>query len=124
MYSLSDVNELNWYWITLGAIVPPIAGLLVAAPFWWKESPIFGNIAGTAVIFGAAFGLIMREHMQLERVIHACLDDGVPCFPNPSAFTRFAIYAFIALFQVIALFTLSLKVEQRLRRRGYAPEWR
>ena len=124
MYSLTDVNELSWYWITVGAIVPPIAGLLVAAPFWWKEQPIFGNIAGTGVIFGAAFALIMREHMQLERVVHACLDDGVPCFPNPSAFTRFAIYAFIALFQVIALFLLSLKVEQRLRRRGYAPEWR
>lgn len=118
------MNELSWYWITLGAVVPPLAGLLVAAPFWWKESPIFGNIAGTAVIFGAAFALIMREHMHLERIVHACLDDGVPCFPNPSAFTRFAIYAFIALFQVIALFTLSLKVEHRLRRRGYAPEWR
>lgn len=124
MYSLFDVNELNWYWIGLGATVPPVVGLLVAAPFWWKEQPIFGNIAGTAVIFGAAFALIMREHMQIERVVNACLDGGIPCFPNPSAFTRFAIYAFIALFEVIALFMLSLKVEQRLRRRGYAPEWR
>lgn len=76
------------------------------------------------MIFGSAFALIMREHMHLERIVHACLDDGVPCFPNPSAFTRFAIYAFIALFQVIALFMLSLKVEQRIRRRGYSPEWR
>ena len=40
------------------------------------------------------------------------------------AFTRFAIYAFIALFEVMGLFMLSLRVETKLRRRGYAPEWR
>jgi len=52
------VNQLNWYWIVLALIVPPIVGGLVA------------------------------------------------------------------LFQVIALFSLSLKVDERARRRGYAPEWR
>ena len=46
------------------------------------------------------------------------------CWPNPSAFSRYAIYAFIALFEVMALFSLSLKVENKIRRRGYAPEWR
>lgn len=118
------MDGLNWYWIGLGAIVPPLAALIVAFPFWWTEQPIFGNIAGTAVLFGAAFGLIMREHMQMERVVTACLDGGIPCFPNPPAFTRFAVYAFIALLQVIALFTLSLKIEHQRRRRGYSPEWR
>lgn len=118
------MNGLNWYWIGLGATVPPLVGLLVAFPFWWKEQPIFGNIAGTAVIFGAAFALIMREHMQIERVVNACLDAGLPCFPTPPAFTRFAVYAFVALIEVIALFTLSLKVEHKRRRRGYSPEWR
>jgi len=42
----------------------------------------------------------------------------------PSAFTRFAIYAFIGLTEVIALFSLSIVVEDRARRRHYAPEWR
>jgi hypothetical protein len=56
--------------------------------------------------------------------VRACLDEVLPCFPNPSAFTRFAIYAFIALAEVIALFLVSLRVEERIRRRGYAPEWR
>jgi hypothetical protein len=124
VYSAFGVNELSWNWIALGAIAPPVVALLVAFPFWWKEQPIFGNIAGTAVLFGAAFALIMREHMQLERIVSACLDGGLPCFPEPPAFTRFAIYAFVALAQVIALFTLSLKVEHRRRRRGYSPEWR
>jgi hypothetical protein len=118
------VSELSWYWITLGATVPPIVALLVAFPFWWKEQPIFGNLAGTAVIFAAAFALIMREHVTIERMVGACLDSGLPCFPNPPAFTRYAIYAFIALFEVIALFMLSLRVEQRRRRRGYSREWR
>jgi hypothetical protein len=48
----------------------------------------------------------------------------VPCFPQPDAFTRFAVYAFIALFEVIVLFMYSLRVERKLRDRGYAPEWR
>ena len=124
VYSACGVNELNWYWITVGAVAPPVVALLVAVPFWWNDQPIFGNLAGTAVLFGAAFALIMREHMQLERIVSACLDGGLPCFPDPPAFTRFAIYAFVALAQVIALFTLSLKVEQKRRRRGYSPEWR
>ena len=45
-------------------------------------------------------------------------------YPTPSAFARYAIYAFIALFEVMGLFSLSLKVETKIRRRGYAPEWR
>jgi hypothetical protein len=118
------VNELSWHWITLGATVPPVLALLVAFPFWWKEQPIFGNLAGTGVIFGAAFALIMREHLTIERAVGACLDAGLPCFPHPPAFTRYAIYAFVAMFEVIAIFLLSLRVEHKRRRRGYAPEWR
>ena len=52
-----------------------------------------------------------------------CLDAGFVCWPEPSAFTRFAIYAFIGLIEVFALFTLGLKAEERSRRRHYAREW-
>jgi hypothetical protein len=117
------VNELNWFWIALALIVPTLLGGLVAFPFWRKGEPIFGNIAGTAVIFGAAVALIMRERVELDRVARGCLAQGFVCWPAPSAFARFAIYAFIALFEVIGLFSLSLKVEAKIRRRGYAPEW-
>jgi hypothetical protein len=85
---------------------------------------IFGNIAGTAVIFGTAFALILREYVELDRVTRACLDAGSVCWPEPGAFTRFAIYAFIGLIEVFALFGLSLKFERRMRDRDYAPEWR
>ena len=106
------------------ATAPPVVGLLVAYPCWKKRQPILGNLAGTAVIFGSALALILRESAELDGISRRCLDAGYYCFPSPSAFSRYAIYAFIALFEVMALFSLSLKVETRIRRRGYAPEWR
>jgi len=119
------MNQLNWYWIVVQAIAPPLVGGLIALPFWRRDQAIFGNIFGTVVIFGAAFALIMREHIELDVLIRQCFDSGEQiCSPNPSAFARFAIYSFIALFQVIALFSLSLKVDEKMRRRGYSPEWR
>jgi hypothetical protein len=118
------MNELSWFWIALAVAVPPVAGGLIAVPIWLKGQPILGNLAGTVVIFGAAIALIGREHVELERIALACLERGVTCWPNPSAFARYAIYAFIALFEVFALFTISLRVEEKIRRSGYDPEWR
>ena len=118
------MNALNWFWIAVALTVPTLMGGLVAFPFWRKGEPIFGNVAGTAVIFGAAVALIMRERVELDLGARGCLEQGFVCWPEPSAFTRFAIYAFIALLEVIALFSLSLRVETKIRRRGCAPEWR
>jgi len=118
------VQTLSWFWIALELTVTPLAGLLVSYPFWRQGAMIFGNVAGTAVIFGSAFALIMREYVEIDRAVRACLDTGTVCFPEPSAFTRFAIYAFIGLIEVFLLFSLSLSVERRMRNRDYAPEWR
>ncbi len=118
------LNGLQWFWILLELMVPPWGALLLAWPFWRKSQMILGNLAGTGVLFGTAFALIFREHAQLDIILQRCLDDGFLCFPDPSAFTRFAIYAFISLFQVFALFSFSLFVEHRIRQRNYAPEWR
>lgn len=120
----SRLVGLNWFWIGIAVTVPTLAGLIVAFPFWRRNEPIFGNVLGTAVIFGFAFAMIWREHVELDRLVQACLDAGTVCWPSPSAFTRFAIYAFIGLFEVFFVFTLSLRVEERIRRRDYAPEWR
>jgi hypothetical protein len=119
-----SVTELSWFWIAVLATVPPIVALAMALPCWLKGQPILGNIAGSAVIFGAALALILRESVEIDRITRGCLDAGYTCFAAPSAFTRYAIYAFIALFEVFALFTISLSVEHRVRRRGYDPEWR
>lgn len=118
------VTGLSWNWIAVMGSVPLVVGLIVAYPFWRRSEAIFGNIIGTGVIFSAAFAMIWREHLQIDQVVQQCLDAGTTCFPEPAAFTRFAIYCFIALVEVFIVFMLSLRVEERMRRRDYAPEWR
>lgn len=117
-------NGLAWHWIELQALIPLILAILVAYPFWHQGHAIFGNLVATVVLFGAAFGLIMRERIELDRISGACLDRGYYCFPNPPAFDRFAVYSFVALIQVFLIFYLSIRVEEHRRGRGYAPEWR
>ena len=118
------MKGLSWSWIALESTVVPLVGLIAAFPFWRKDQTIFGNIFGTAVIFASAIGLIFREYAEIERITTECLDAGAVCWPEPSSFMRFAIYASIGLIEVLALFYVSLRVEDRNRRRGYAPEWR
>ena len=77
-------------------------------------------IAGIA----SAFALIFRESAEIDSVTRACLDAGYTCWPAPSAFVRYAIYAAIAFLEVVALFMVSLTVERRIRNRHYSPEWR
>jgi hypothetical protein len=118
------MHELSWFWVGLAATLPMLVGWLVATPLWRTGQPILGNLAGTMVMFGAAVALILRERIAIERAELACIGQGFVCWPEPSAFTRFAVYAFIALFEVIALFIISLRADEKYRRRGYAPEWR
>jgi hypothetical protein len=117
-------TSLNWYWITMQLTVPPVLGLVVTLPFWRRTEMIFGNILGSAVILTWAIGLIFREYVEVDRAVQACIDAGTTCWPEPSAFARFAIYASIGLGEVFLLFTISLAVERRIRNRDYAPEWR
>ena len=121
--SITPVTGLNWFWISIMATAPWMLAVLVAWPFWRSRQMTFGSIVGTAVVFGTAIGLILREYVEIDRIAQDCLDAGTVCFPEPSAFTRFAIYAFIGLLEVFALFIFSLKFEERRRRRDYAPEW-
>ena len=122
--SSDAVNGLSWFWIALMLTATPLVGVLAAFPLWRTSQVILGNIAGTMVIFGAALGLILREYVEVDRVTRRCLDSGFTCWPEPSAFVRYAIYAIIGLIEVFALFAVSLKVEERIRNRNYAPEWR
>ena len=124
MTAWRDMHGLNWSWIVVAALAPGLAGVLIAYPIWRVNQPILGNLAGSAVIFAVAIALIMREHVELDRQVQACLAQGFTCWPDPSAFARYSVYAGIALVQVMALFSVSLRVEHRLRRRGYDPEWR
>jgi hypothetical protein len=116
--------DLSWRWIGLMLTAPPLAGVLMASVFWRKREMILGNLVGTIVIFGAGIALIVRESVELNGAIALCLDAGYTCWPVPSAFVRYSIYAFIALVEVIAVFNWSIRIETRMRNRLYAPEWR
>ena len=118
------MTTLSWRWIAVMLTAPPIAGGLVAFLVWQTRQYLIGNLAGATVIFGSALALILRESVELNHAIQACLDAGYTCWPEPSAFTRYAIYAFIGLFEVFGIFAWSLRVEARIRNRNYAPEWR
>ncbi len=120
----TTVTALSWSWILVMAVGPPLVGLLVAYPIWQARQPILGNLTGSLVIFGSALALIVRESIDLNRLTARCLEAGYTCWPDPSAFARFAIYASVGLIEVFALFSYSLRVERKIRRRGYAPEWR
>jgi len=118
------VTGLSWGWIALMAVVPPIGGLLVALPVWRTRQMILGNLAGSVVIFGSALAMIVRESIEIRLATAACLDAGFTCFPMPSAFARYAIYASLGMLEVFALFLASLSAEDRMRRRHYDPQWR
>lgn len=120
----AEVTSLNWSWIALELTVVPLLALLVAMPLWRRTEVILGNVAGTGIIFASAFGLIWREYVVIDRITKECLEAGAVCWPEPSAFTRFAVYGFIALVEVFAMFSFSLWIEERRRHRDYAPEWR
>lgn len=124
MIDASVVYGLDWFWIGVAATAPLVVGLLLAWPMWLWHQPILGNIAGSVVAFGFAIAMIMRERTALDLAVNACIESGATCWPEPSAFTRFAIYAFIGLAQVIAIFTISVSVESRERSKRYSPEWR
>jgi len=121
---VTSLTSLSWGWIALMATVPVLVGLLIAWPIWNAGEPILGNLAATAVIFAAAFALILRENTAIDRLTRECYDAGYVCRADPSGFIRFAIYAGIGLVQDITIFMTSLRVERRLRNRGVAPEWR
>jgi hypothetical protein len=118
------MTELNWNWIALMCTVPAVVGVLAAFLIWRTSQIVLGNLAGSAVIFGSALAMILRESAELDRLGRQCIDAGYYCFPEPSAFTRYAIYAFIGLIEVFGVFVLSLRAERNIRNRRYAPEWR
>jgi hypothetical protein len=122
---MRHVYEFSWNWLAAMAAVPLPLAFLVAIPIWRRREPILGNLTGSTVILGTALAMILRESVALDRLRAACLDSGfVSCWPTPTAFMRYAMYASIGLIEVIVLFLASLNVEKRMREQAYAPEWR
>ena len=74
-----EIAGLNWSWIVISATVPGLLGLIAASLFWRRSEAIFGNIVATAIIFASSFGLIWREHVELDAIVKTCLDAGSVC---------------------------------------------
>ena len=122
--ALTGAQGLNWHWIAIQSTAAAVLALLLAVPFWRKAEMIFGNIVGSGLVLGWAIVLILLEYIEVDRSVQACIDAGTTCWPEPSAFARFAIYASIGMGEVFLIFTISLAVERRISNRNYAPEWR
>ena len=118
------MNEVSWISVALMAVALPL-GVVLATPLWRRNEGMLGNLAGTVVIFGTAIVLILKESSESDALASTCLEAGLTdCFPSSNPFTRYAIYAFIGLAEVFALFLISLAAERRIRDRDTAPEWR
>jgi hypothetical protein len=119
------MSELNWMSVAILVLVALPLGCVVATPLWRRQEGLLGNLAGTGVIFGTAIVIILKDSAESDALVSTCLDAGLTdCFSASSPFTRYAIYAFLGLAEVIALFLISHVVERRMRDRDFAPEWR
>lgn len=116
---------MNWYWIGVAATAPLIAALIVAYPLWRRGQSTFGSTAASMLVFVTGSLMIAREYAELERLTEQCVaETGFECVFDPSPFSRFAVYAGIALLQAFAVFLIGIKADERKRSRDYAPEWR
>ena len=117
-------DPVSWYWIGLALLVPTAAGFAIALPFWWSRYTTFGNVIGSGAIFVGTLLAIGREFMALRAMRADCVLKNVPCHIAPDDFTRYAIYAGIGFAEVFLLFTVSIWVDEAIRRRSRAKAWR
>jgi hypothetical protein len=118
------MDALNWPRIAIMVLAVFPASIAVAYLLWRKRQGILGSLAGGAVIFGTAIVLILKESTEMDALADACIQAGMTtCFAS-NPFTRYGVYAFIGLAEVIVLFLLGLRMERRIRDRDFAPEWR
>ena len=109
----------------MAVVVPTALGFLVAWPLWRRGQGTFGSTVAASVIFMCGAALIGREYTELERLSEACVEStGYECIFEPSAFTRFAIYAAIALVEVFFIFDQGVKADQRAYRRQFPSDWK
>ena len=116
---------MSWTWIAVAIVVPTALGFLVAWPLWRRGQGTFGSTVAASVIFMCAAALIGREYTELERLSAACVEaTGYECIFEPTPFTRFAIYAVIALIEVFVIFDGGVRADQRAYRRQFPSDWK
>jgi hypothetical protein len=112
-----------WFWVLIALTVPTGLAIVVTLLYSVKGDPMIGATLGSGVVFASCVGLIGREYVELARLSERCLAAGIGCPVYPEPHVRFGIYCVIALLQVFAVFLLGQQLEEKARRRAYAPEW-
>lgn len=116
--------EINGSVILAAVTIPMIIAVLAAVPFWRRSIGTYGAVVGAALLALAALAFFLWDGVTITRALNACNAAGVLCPVKPTAFVRFAVFAFIAMGQTMTLFVIDLRLEQRRQQREFATEWR
>lgn len=111
-------------WLAIALAVPFALGMLLARPFWGRSRDSLGSAVGSVVILASAVGFMAREYVEAQQFTQACIALETACRFHPEPFTRFAIYAYIAMAQVATVFTLGAAVEHRMANSSFSEPWR
>ena len=117
-------DTMSWYWIAIAVLLPLVAALGVAWPFWGRSRDALGSGAGALLVFVLDVAFVGREYIHVQQLTAGCLAAEVRCAFHPEPFTRFCIYGFIAMAQVFVLFAVGATVEGRIANKAFAAEWR
>ena len=112
-------------WLTASAGVPFVVALAVAWPLWHRPSrdPV-GSVVGAGIVLAFAVAFVGREYIHVERATRQCLALEVSCRFIPEPYTRFFLYAGIAMAQTFALFLIGARIEDKRRESDVAVQWR
>ena len=116
-------DTMSWLWIAVALVLPFGLAVIVAWPFWGRSRDSLGSGVGSLLILALTVVFVGREYIHLQQFTEACIAAEMTCRFHPEPFTRFGIYAFIAMAQIGALFAVSAAVEHRIENASFAKEW-
>src|SRR5262245_56483438 len=112
---MSATITMSWLWIGIAFAAPTLLAILVAAPIWWQGDATVANVVGSGVAGLSIVLLILRENSMLVSIRLECATINLPCHIVPNDFTRFAIYAGIGFIDIMLVFLIGLRFEERRR---------
>jgi hypothetical protein len=105
-------------WVAAAAVLPLLAALVVAWPFWRiRVRDEMGTILGAFVVFTCFVLFVGREYVEIDRTTAYCVERQIACRFDPKLFGRYAIYGAFAMAHVMVLFIVGLSVDEKLRKR-------
>jgi hypothetical protein len=108
--------EVNWYRIAAASTVPIVVAAPIIAFCWQKRRVMTGTLLGSGVFF---LGFVFFAAWDFAEALNYARP-----ITDPSEFTKIAVYGFVAMLQVMALFLVSQATEKRIRDSERDPVWR